>query len=345
MIPREEIMERLRSPLLDFAFVLFGLLLPPASSSTPCVDYADHLRMISLGDPDLPLSSGYHGVATMGDFAYVAAYDDLVVYDVSNPSEPEILETISLMDLQLRPTTGIVLQGSLLYVTQGFQFGTGRVALLSLQNPSNPSVIGAVETPTTALDVAANDKFAYVACADGRFEILDVRPPQTAFLVSTVSTGGGDVKGIALLDGTLHVAAGTNGLRSYSLSNPTAPVLLDTWLPPAGDRAVDVSHDGDLTKLLLLVIHDDPSFPSEGRVEVLDATVPSNLLKRGGAPLWIDIYDVSEPSTPVLVNQIPQLGLWNAKQPPSPAEKYSSKSKTISSSRRPSVRGARWNHR
>src|SRR4030095_5766379 len=124
--------------------------------------------------------------------------------------------------------TNFVIRGSLAFLTAGFgsaSLGVGEVLVFALGDPENPDLLDTVQTPTKAFDVIATEGIAYVACAGGRFAILDISPPQASSLHSTVATGGGDVRGITLLNGVLHVAAGTQGLRSYSLANPLAPTL------------------------------------------------------------------------------------------------------------------------
>lgn len=276
--------------ILSFAAVL--ILGPVAvQGSTNCVDYPSFLHVISTGDPDLAGFAGFKGVAILGDLAYLPTdgvpFVDLVVYDVSNPSEPEHIHTLSINDPQGRPATNIVIHESIAFITMGYGASTaGKVLLISLTNGSNPKIITSVEIPTTPFDVAATDEYAYVACDGGRFAIVDINPPASASLVSTVNTGGGAVKGITLLDDVLHVAAGSKGLRSYSLSNPTAPAFLDSWLLPTEDTAVDVSHDGNAAKLAVTVFTDDGTvFAPWGRIDVFDATTPANLLLLGSVDL------------------------------------------------------------
>ena len=257
------------------------------AQSTPCIDYRNSLHPIALGDTEFPFPFGYSGAAIIGDIVYVPALSELILYDVSDPTAPVIFATVPLTLPLSRVATNITIHGSVAYITAGSpdgSFGTGQIVVVDLVDPENPAVLGVVETPTKAFDVAANENYTYVACAGGRFAILDVSPPEATSLLSTIATGGGDVRGITLLEGVLYVAAGTKGLRSYSLVNPELPVFLDTSPLPVGETAVDVSHDGSANRLVISIQESHP-FGLEGRIDVFDVSTPSNLQLLGNADL------------------------------------------------------------
>jgi hypothetical protein len=272
---------------------LLHLAAPPAHA-TPCIDYQDYLRPIALGYLELPFPlHGCNGAAVVADIVYVPAMGellsgDLILYEVSDPAAPFVLKTVSFPVSSGRAPTNITIHGSTAFITVGsadHSFGAGEIAVLDLQDPQNPAYLLTVGLATKAFDLAVHDDYAYVACAGGRFAILDVSPPQATSLLTTISTGGGDVRGITVLGGVLHVAAGTKGLRSYSLANPELPVLLDTLPLPVGETAVDVAHDGSADRLVVSIHETTHPFGPEGRIDLFDVSTPSNLQLLGSADL------------------------------------------------------------
>jgi hypothetical protein len=100
--------------------------------------------------------------------------------------------------------------------------------LWNVADPANIQHISNWATPNQALDVvlSPDGAYAYLVVNGTGVQVLDVSPPATPVLLTTIAAGLG-ATGVVLDDGYLHVSVGTNGVRSYhQAASPAAPVLL-----------------------------------------------------------------------------------------------------------------------
>jgi hypothetical protein len=79
--------------------------------------------------------------------------------------------------------------------------------------------------------LAANDRYLYAGGASS-FDVVVDNGDETVSMVGKVALRGkGSWDGV-VLQKTLFLAAGKDGLLTYSLQQPFAPVLTDIWMPP-----------------------------------------------------------------------------------------------------------------
>jgi hypothetical protein len=254
-------------------------------------------------------------VAVAGSYAYVAAnFGGLVVADVSNPLAPAVVGSLSFGGLNARgvtvagtrayvavddtpcvfvvdvsapaapsligPAFGIAGNCREPRVRGGalFAAGTGGIVPYTLLDPNVPAQldVGLSSGAPLALDVVGS--LAYLSTTTGA-EMFDVSgvlaPPAT--LLGTYAGGNGSGNAVKILGNRAYLAnRNTGSIEVVDVSNPAAPVLLDTTLEGLHFSDLDTTPSGNRI------------FAAEfTALWVIDATNPSNLIPIGQEPLTV----------------------------------------------------------
>jgi hypothetical protein len=176
-------------------------------------------------------------VRDQNDYAYVGTltFNSIVVLDVRNKTNPSIVRTITAnIDNAIWDITG---DSGYLYAVSGSGYAPpSRLCIWSLANPSYPIYQGscAIQEGKFHLHnaLAVYGSAAYVGTNGGTY-VVNVSNHSSPQVVSRIATTYGERLSIA--QGVLH-AANWNETRFWSLSNPLAPVLLNSITSfPAND--------------------------------------------------------------------------------------------------------------
>jgi hypothetical protein len=249
--------------------------LAPAAISRPIAPAAGQAV------PNLPLRRGIGGEASSmvvsGTLAYLGIGGQIEVLETSTTSAT----LVTTLPVPNHPQS-LRLQGSTLYAATGM----GGLQVIDLSDPAHPHIVGAyapadLTAANGIADVIIRGSSGYVTRADGRVQVLDLTNPTQPALLKTIPIAARTANvpvaagALAASDTLLTVDASQtidgslndHWIELYSLSNPANPQLVgtiaDTW-------TLDMVLQG--TRLYVLRI--------------------------GG---W-DIYDVSAPQLPVLLN-------------------------------------------
>ena len=161
-------------------------------------------------------------VRAAGNYAYFTTYDasGLFVVNISNPSNPQSLGTVSSTSNYL--LENLDLNGNTLAVCAH----TDGVLLYDISSPSDPVHTASISA-NNAWTVVISDNFAYVADED---KILVVN---ISNLYSPVNIGETQmtnaVKGLAVDNGFIYAALGSDGVDIYTLNDPENPQYLDNY--------------------------------------------------------------------------------------------------------------------
>jgi hypothetical protein len=105
--------------------------------------------------------------------------------------------------------------------------------------PTATGLLARLDTPGTAVDVAASGDVALVADSAAGISVVDVSDPLRPFLVTQLDTAGS--AGAVAFEGIrAAVADGVGGLVVLDLENPTAPAIAFTVPLPGTSRAVAI---------------------------------------------------------------------------------------------------------
>lgn len=194
------------------------------------------------------------------------------------------------------------------YVADGLH-GVG-LLIVDISDPSAPFVVGSAEVGQ-GTDVAVDWPHVVVARSGG-FTVLRVEDPSNPEELVGVST---DTPSSVLIDrGVLYVGTGDD-LRAYDFSTPSAPLLIDTLLPPT--RVTDLAVGGDLllvagstTGLWIVDISDPSALQVAGNLDIGAqiegvAVVGSSGIMTSSVESRAYVVDIAEPTLPSVVSSLP----------------------------------------
>lgn len=205
--------------------------------------------------------AGADAVAVSGHFVYEVSYGSgqLNVFDMSNPASNPTLVGSTASSINMENATNVVVSGNYAFVTSknrnqsasanSNDDGTGNsLTIVDVSNPTSPTVVGAVQSPTQlfgAYAVAVSGNYAYVASqglltgqpqvpdtSAGSFTVIDITNPAGPTIVSSVddsqlsgsfTNGLQHATGVALSGHYAYVTAFYGqDLTVIDISNPTS---------------------------------------------------------------------------------------------------------------------------
>jgi hypothetical protein len=238
------------------------------SGSLGCVGGTSGLRVMDVSVPSAPrilgsLAGDIADVTMSGQFAYALlvvagnpSHTDLGVVDLRAPATPAILGRVTLPG----GPVGVQVSGTLVYVAAG---GSGLV-IVDVSTLTAPRIIGSVDTPGVARQVALGTGYAYVA-DDTAVRVIDVHTPSSPLLVASISASALDVA----VSGTRLYAVSAATFTVADVTNPVAPAILGTT---SSDGAVSLDVAG--TQAFLVTPHVSSSV-TRGMMSVMDVSIPS----------------------------------------------------------------------
>jgi hypothetical protein len=146
--------------------------------------------------------------------------DGFLVFNVSDPSAPQPLGTLSLPDaedLHIPETCDTVAYTSYLHV-------------VSIANPSSPRLVGQLASPGWDEGVAATPALGHALLAD-RYDgvvVFDIGDPTTP-AIDTMALAAGVAFDIALDNGRAYLASRFSGLTVLDVSDPARPSVLGSY--------------------------------------------------------------------------------------------------------------------
>jgi hypothetical protein len=181
-------------------------------------------------------------LAIVGNFLFVGTAEGLLVLDVSTPSSPTKVVTLTL------PTSALAASGSFLFA------GTTdhRLVVLNVSNPTAPNQVGQVSLPDFPVNLRAAGNLLFIADNTAGLLTFGISIPSSPMLLSQYQPSSAIED--AAIDGNLVLlAAADGGLVIADVSNPAAPLLvsqvrldaLNCFSDCYGPAAVSVGvHDG-----------------------------------------------------------------------------------------------------
>lgn len=275
------------------------------------MDFGDPARPIELGF-GAPSSGGYaSGVALDGNIAYLCGPDlDFEVlcflrsFDISDPTSPVLLDEIEFVasgtDVATHEGYLYFAAGSLLVLDAGdpadlrfvsqergvwitdvvvrdgllYASGPSSLRVYDLATPEVPMLVGEATGFGGYGNLVLDGDLAYLSAGVAGVHVIDIGDATTPSLVLTLPFAD-TVRAVDVLDGTLAIAAGAEGLRLYDVANCRACLA-------------DVDGDGDLTIFDFLAFQDlfaagDPKadFDGDGSFTIFDFLVFQNAFEAG----------------------------------------------------------------
>jgi hypothetical protein len=266
-------------------------------------------QIFNVADPEAPflisqrnLANGGNGVSTddiwvKNGFAFIVEGGGTVnALQVSNVTDPAAPVLVGQTNLTNNAGDRLFVQGNYAYVVEGGSYANS-FEIFKISNRAAP--IRVSQSDLTAFDQASiyvQGNYAYIAIGGSGsqgFDIFDVSEPASPILKSATDLNYGvPDDGIFVSGNYAYIAEGagtTNAFQIFDVSNPSSPVLVgQTDLANAG--SIDTG-GGDA-----IWVRDGFAYIVEG----------------AGKTDAFEIFDVSNPATPLRVSQSP---LANSGQP------------------------------
>jgi hypothetical protein len=109
------------------------------------------------------LWTGVNDTKIVGNYAYCAFQNGLVILSISNPAEPSFISRLYLQGSGF----GIDVSGSYVYLADGLS----GLQVINIANPANPILAGSCTMPSYAVGIFVFGEYAYVANYDHGLEI------------------------------------------------------------------------------------------------------------------------------------------------------------------------------
>jgi len=213
--------------------------------------------------------------------------------------------------------------------------GAAGLQVYSIASLTNPILVAGIALPEIARDVVVEGDLALLA-ADG-LQVVDITDPTAPALVGSLDVGD-VISGLEVVNGLVYLygaytdcASGRSDLHIVDISDPTVPVLLST--SAEGGHTEDIAQQGNIACLAITFWGWKQTGPneydcvSEGEFCLLDVTDPNaplflsclphpvgfqsqyraaqfigNYLYLSSYYTGIEIYDVTDPTAPVLLS-------------------------------------------
>ena len=273
------------------------------------------LHIFDVSEPTAPVEIGsWEGsfpgdqIAVDGALAYAAFSDRFRVFDVGDPTDPQLLSEILL---PRRPDD--------LQVAGGHVFATGSgLQVIDVSDPASPELVAELNPGTSSFEIAIEgDRLAYTGGFSGGLHLVDIQDPAAPVEIGSVPMSGETPLGLALRGDLVYVAViiGVRPeIRVIDFSDPAFPVELDRVVGGGGIRQLRWSGSTLLrgpTALGAVDVDDPTQLELRGALnhtlnDVFDVAhgyaYVSGFDGLSGAPLAvIDLGDLDVPSLPVSV--------------------------------------------
>ncbi|MGB8218689.1 MAG: hypothetical protein WCE94_15430 [Candidatus Methanoperedens sp.] len=169
-----------------------------------------------------------HSAEFFKDYLFIADWNSLLVYNISNPGLPKLITSFTDFDEPDR-VIGLSISENQMYVASG----PGWIYVLNISDPENPKRMYQINYPDSANDVAVSGKYMYVADSNTGMLIFDLSDRKNPALVGKFYVLKSSVSGFLAGWGGIAVAVSGNyaflsgaerkGFYVVDISDPANP--------------------------------------------------------------------------------------------------------------------------
>ena len=152
-----------------------------------------HAQPVKLEFNKVKYSPGAVPLLKNGNYLYAAGDKGFVVYDLKEPSKPEMIHHIPGINGRQ-----MAISGKTLYITARQQ----GLWILDISNAAKPTLIRRYDTVELATGIAVNDNYVFVSLRIYGIEILDCADPANPRHIGFVR--GGELQSVAIHDNHLY---------------------------------------------------------------------------------------------------------------------------------------------
>ena len=165
-------------------------------------------------------------IYTSNDYLYLGSGGGVIIFDVSDSTNPEKIGNISFPGAYVR---SIYVLDTLMFIGDAEK----GLRIANVSDPSNPFEIGNYETYWVK-GVFARNQLVYTSEFNGdsaELVIYDVSNPQSPNILSKDTLPGSNMNEVLVKDGYAYFADGYDGLRVINVSDSTNPFETGYYIP------------------------------------------------------------------------------------------------------------------
>ena len=218
------------------------------------------------------VNTKYQSVTLSGNYAYLAGGGSgatMTIFDISNQAKPILKSYITLLG-----SYQIAVQGNYAYVPSSGGFV---LYVVNISDPTNPTVTGSVNIGSASgslYSCVVSGNYCYISTQSKGLTVIDVTNPAAP---TQVYQEGGTLNksfGVAISGTTLYTTNyqttspwTVRYLKTWDVSTPTAPTLLNTYTLPANTKPGNITLSGNTAFVADINV---------SRVHLIDITTPSS---------------------------------------------------------------------
>lgn len=267
------------------------------------------LWVVAIDNPSRPGILGsvpvHEGREVLSDrnFAYVPCnYRDIYIIDFTDPSNPNRISEFEIGS----GVSGIGLRDQFLFCSSRSEF-----QVIDIENPFEPQLIGETDCSWVS-KICVNDQRAFCVGRRGLM-IFNIEDPEEPAQVAHHRYSASELEP-QIVDNTVYVPLGRDGINIYNVENVEEPVELNPEINRHSIEKVQFENNQiylfDDKKILRILDFTNPDRMVESGSLSIDGEVQNLLIHENHAYIstvreGLVIADVSQPSNPHIVAQIP----------------------------------------
>lgn len=248
----------------------------------------EHVSAEEMGASPINLTlAGHIGgrinkVVTEGNYAYFVTGPKVLIFDISNPTNPQQVGQTSVNPCLVENLTVV---GDFLYTANG-ECG---IFIADVSDRSNPQDVGSFKTGVSALDVDVQGNYAYIAGPQsvipsgiGGLRVVDISDKSFPQEVGAYGAADLGARGVIVSGNNAFVANDiVDGVYIIDITNPTAPVRVGSY------SSSNYVFGLDIVENMLFVANRDYG------LQIVDVSDPPNPVEIGSYDPPGYTYDVS----------------------------------------------------
>ncbi len=277
-----------------------------------------HLKIIDVSNPRAPIelsSIGYPpnplSVTVKDTFLFIGTYQSkLEVYSISNPSSPQLLDSLNLPILFYSYITTMLLSNQYLFIGGAMGYSNNRyLFVVDVSDPSNPILVASDSNFYTVIwDMGIRDSLFYYLSWSSLTVYNIANPVNPQPIYDSLNLGGYRLE---IKDSLLIMAVGKE-IRVLNINNPTSPRRVSQYNieNPLKDFCVtnDFAFLGRKNDLISVDIS-DPSNPAKLSslilsYEISDLWIKDTLIYLTTTDSGLRIINVSNPNNMVEIGRL-----------------------------------------
>ena len=197
----------------DYAYVACGINSVTHIGLMQVVNITNPYELETVGNGSTGEDFGYlFDICGEGDYAYASSGDYVYTFDVSDPTSPTVVDTMSV-----GAPNDITASDGYLYVLDGTD-----IDVYDLSTPSNPSYHGFCNLGVTCKNIFIEDDYVFAGYASG-LKIISITNPASPAVVATYGTSD-EVLGIFTDGNFAYLAADYARLIVLNITSPSIPL-------------------------------------------------------------------------------------------------------------------------